>query len=230
MMKRRQFSQSLLAMASAYCLSPRLMGSDGLPLTPKQTKGPFYPIPEIERQEHFDFDLTRKGSDSPIAEGEVIVIRGTVVGIDDRPLDKVFVEVWQACHSGRYNHPSDKNTSPMDPNFQYWGRLQTSADGAYSFKTIQPGKYPGRTPHIHFRVVAAQREVLETQLYFEANGELNVKDGVYKGVSKEQQKSVTTGLEKVAVDAKNPNSERLPTGNFKIVLGPTKDTKSTPGM
>jgi protocatechuate 3,4-dioxygenase, beta subunit len=198
--------------------------------TPSQTRGPFYPIPAIEKQEFFDVDLTRKSEDSPIAEGEIIAIRGNVLDLTGRSLNKVIVEVWQACVTGRYNHPNDDGKSKLDPNFQYWGRMITGDDGAFSFKTIQPGKYPGRTPHIHFRIVPADREALETQLYFEDNHAYNEKDGIYMGVSPEQRRAVTTALEKVAVDANDPKSEKLPTGNFQIVLGPKTDTKSTPGM
>ena len=202
--------------------------ADDLLLTPHQTLGPFYPIPEIEKQRYFDIDLTRKDETGPVADGEVIMVRGNVLDISSQPLEKVVVEVWQACNSGRYNHPGDKGPGPLDPNFQYWGRMQTGEDGSFAFKTIQPGKYPGRTPHIHFRVVASGRRTLETQLYFESNEELNRKDGIYNGISKEQQKSVTMGLELAPLDATDPKSEKLPTGQFQIVLGPKKDSKSTP--
>lgn len=37
--------------------------------TPSQTKGPFYPIPEIEKQQHFDFDLTEKTTTRPLRWG-----------------------------------------------------------------------------------------------------------------------------------------------------------------
>jgi protocatechuate 3,4-dioxygenase beta subunit len=122
------------------------------PPTASATKGPFYPIPEIAKQKYYDADLTRLDPQSPVAQGDQILVRGVVVGMDEKPLDQVIVEVWQACAAGRYNHPQDKNDRPMDPNFQYWAKILTGADGAFSFRTIQPGKYPGRTPHIHYRI------------------------------------------------------------------------------
>jgi len=204
--------------------------ADDLILTPTQNRGPFYPIPTIEEQEHFDVDLTKKGSDSPVALGKVIAIRGNVVDISGELLNGVTVEVWQACESGRYDHPNDKGTSTLDPNFQYWGRMQTGVDGSFAFKTIQPGKYPGRTPHIHFRVVAPKRDALETQLYFAQNEALNAKDGIYTGVPSKQQQAITTALENLAANPKAQNSAKLPTGTFQIVLGPKKDIRSTPGM
>jgi protocatechuate 3,4-dioxygenase beta subunit len=229
-MDRRVFAHRFSALCFGGFWGTRNLRASDLILTPKQTRGPFYPIPEIANQTFFDVDLTRKSDSGPTADGEVIAIRGKVLDLSGKPLDRVIVEIWQACSSGRYNHPNDKGESPLDPNFQYWGKMETGTEGHFSFKTIVPGKYPGRTPHIHFRVVAPQRELLETQLYFEANDALNKKDGVYKSILPEQRKAVTTGFEQIPVDLQNPEGLKLPTGTFEIVLGPKNDSKSTPGM
>ena len=230
MLPRRRFVHRIAFFCAGGVLASRNACADDLLLTPSQTRGPFYPIPVIEKQDFFDVDLTRKKEASPIAQGEVIAIRGNVVDISGEILSGVTVEVWQACATGRYNHPNDKGDSQLDLNFQYWGRMQTGQDGSFSFKTIQPGKYPGRTPHIHFRVVAPKRAALETQLYFAANEELNIKDGIYNGATPQQRKSVTTALESVAANQNDKSSPKIPTGNFQVVLGPKTDSKSTPGM
>jgi len=230
MLPRRRFVHRIVFFCAGGMLAGRNAWGDDLLLTPTQTRGPFYPIPEIEKQECFDVDLTRKKADSPIAMGEAIAIRGNVVDISGEILSGVTVEVWQACASGRYNHPNDKGDSPLDPNFQYWGRMQTGQDGSFSFKTIQPGKYPGRTPHIHFRVVAPKRGTLETQLYFASNEEQNIKDGIYNSATPKQRKAVTTALEILAVNPSDKSSAKIPTGYFQVVLGPKKDSSSTPGM
>ncbi len=198
--------------------------------TPPQTKGPFYPVPEIEKQQYFDFDLTRKNEDSPVALGEVISITGSVISHSERPIGGSIVEVWQACETGKYNHPQDKNDRAMDPNFQYWGRVETGEDAKFRFKTILPGKYPGRTPHIHFRVLAKNRPELITQLYFAHHEELNRKDNIYMALNIGQRDGVTTKLEKTPVDATKKEGETILTGNFTIVLGSLTDTKSTPPM
>ncbi len=217
------------ASSAGILISRTAWATDLLP-TPAQTKGPFYPIPEIEKQKYFDVDLTRLDPNSPVADGNQIAIQGSIVDLEGKPLADTIVEVWQACASGRYNHPEDKNDRPADPNFQYWARMTTDRDGAFSFKTIEPGKYPGRTPHIHYRIVSRKHKELVTQMYFQANEEFNSRDGVYKDLTRDQRKSVTVGLEKKQVDPKDSKSESLPTGSFQIVLGPPSDSKSTRPM
>jgi protocatechuate 3,4-dioxygenase beta subunit len=205
------------------------------PPTASATKGPFYPIPEISKQKYYDADLTRLDPQAPVALGQQIVVRGVVVDMDEKPLDQVIVEVWQACDTGRYNHPQDKNDRPIDPNFQYWARIQTGPDGAFSFRTIQPGKYPGRTPHIHYRLVAPNRPELVTQMYFESQDQFNQKDGIYMDLRPEQRKAVTVGFENKPIgpepkDASGQPVEKLPTGHFRVVLGPKSDAKATQPM
>ena len=75
------------------------------------------------------------------------------------------------------------------------------------FKTILPGKYPGRTPHIHFRVLAKNRPELITQLYFAHHEELNRKDNIYMALNIGQRDGVTTKLEKTPVDATKKEGE-----------------------
>ncbi len=230
---RRSFL-SRAAITSGFSIGLSQRGFSWAPPTASATKGPFYPIPEIDKQKHFDADLTRLDEKSPVADGEQIVVQGLVLDMDDRPLESVIVEVWQACASGRYNHPQDRNDRPADPNFQYWAKMLTGADGAFAFRTIHPGKYPGRTPHIHYRVIAPKRPELVTQMYFESQSEYNKKDGIYMELKPEQRQAVTVGFEPKAIapasDSVSKPELKLPTGLFRIVLGPTGDTKATRPM
>ena len=230
---RRSFL-SRAAITSGFSIGLCQRGFSWAPPTASATKGPFYPIPDIDKQKYFDADLTRLGEKSPVADGEQIVVQGLVLDMDDRPLESVIVEVWQACASGRYNHPQDRNDRPADPNFQYWAKMLTGADGAFAFRTIHPGKYPGRTPHIHYRVIAPKRPELVTQMYFESQSEYNKKDGIYMELKPEQRQAVTVGFEPKAIapasDSASKSELKLPTGLFRIVLGPTSDAKSTQPM
>lgn len=107
--------------------------------TPPQPEGPFYPVDD---QADKDTDLTYVRGGRAKAHGQVIIVQGQVIDQTCTPVQGALVEIWQACHTGKYNHPSDPNTAALDPNFQYWGRAVTGVDGSYSFKTILPGAYP----------------------------------------------------------------------------------------
>ena len=140
-------------------------------ITPEQIEGPFYPIDE---QADKDMDLTLIEGHSDTAEGETILVRGRVSDADGRPLDDALVDVWQANHFGRYSHPEDNSTAPLDPNFQGWGLTKTNAEGRYGLKTIKPGAYRlsavdgsgQRCRHIHFKVSRPGFKDLTTQMYF----------------------------------------------------------------
>jgi protocatechuate 3,4-dioxygenase alpha subunit len=82
------------------------------------------------------------------------------------------VEIWQANHYGRYNHPADTRDLPLDPGFTGFGRSGTAADGAYWFETIKPGPVPfaaGQLQAPHICVAVFARGLLNhvlTRLYF----------------------------------------------------------------
>jgi protocatechuate 3,4-dioxygenase beta subunit len=139
--------------------------------TPPQMEGPFYPVADIGR----DADLVSLVPGGAEAEGQKIRIVGRVQDEACRPVMGAHVEIWQACLSGKYDHPDDTSTNSLDPAFQYWGRAVTDTNGQYAFRTIVPGAYlaaPGRyrPPHIHYKVKARGFRPLTTQLYFDPNG------------------------------------------------------------
>jgi protocatechuate 3,4-dioxygenase beta subunit len=49
--------------------------------------------------------------------------------------------------------------------FQGYGSVRTGADSRYSFRTLKPVAYPGRTPHIHLKVETPDNRWLTTQFY-----------------------------------------------------------------
>ncbi len=139
----------------------------------------------------FVTDLTHVAGSSQKAIGTVVWVEGTVRDISCAPIEGALVEIWQACASGRYNHPNDPNTAPLDPNFQYWGRALSDKEGFYRFKTIIPGAYPAdvdwvRPPHIHFRVLKRGYHELITQMYF-AGEALNQKDRILQSLAPTDQ-------------------------------------------
>jgi len=180
--------------------------------TPPQPEGPFYPVKD---QLDKDADLTVVSGHTKSALGERILLTGQVVDAATlQPLPNTVVEFWQACASGRYNHPRDPNTAPLDPDFQYWAQVRAGEEGEFRVKTIMPGAYPAdpnwmRPPHIHVKVHRPGYPSLTTQIYFAGNP-LNDTDQILQQLSPEQRALVVVDL-KAGEDA-------ILTGKWTIYL------------
>jgi protocatechuate 3,4-dioxygenase, beta subunit len=168
-----------------------------------------------------DADLTRIPGSAQKARGEVVYVQGRVVDQDCAPVPNALVEIWQACDTGRYDHPNDPNTSvELDPNFQYYGKAVTDGEGRYAFKTIIPGAYPAgggwwRPPHIHFKVIKVGYHELTTQMYFHGQP-LNESDKILKALSPADQDAVVVVFKKPVFGSPfDPNSK---VGNFQLVI------------
>lgn len=176
--------------------------------TPRQTAGPFYPR---EFPADGDNDLVAVRGRSRLAQGELLLLAGAVTDESGHPLARVRVEIWQCDAFGRYHHPGDRSSVPPDPDFQGWGQFVTAADGEYRFRTIKPVPYPGRTPHIHFRLSGRALPELVTQMYV-AGEPGNESDGVLAGISDPRQRAaVIVRLDKAA-------DGRALAGRFDIVV------------
>lgn len=203
-----------IATTSATALAQVCLG-----VTPAQTEGPFYPISE---QLDSDNDLTYVKDNTEKAVGTVIYVTGVVTDGDCLPVKNALVEIWQACHTGKYNHPADPNPAEIDPHFQYFGRSVTNANGEYIFKTIRPGAYPAsntwmRPAHIHVKVHVLGFEELTTQMYF-SDDPLNAQDLILLNLPPAERK-------RVVVDFSQETKDNLPLGRFdmriKKVVAPT---------
>lgn len=190
---RRNILKGAMGVAAAavgLAVSRRANASVCLP-TPAQTEGPFYPL---KHQLDEDSDLTWVETRSQRAKGQVAYVQGQVTDDACQPVERALVEIWQACSTGRYDHASDDNPAALDPNFQYWGRSITDAQGRYAFKTIVPGAYPAapgwiRPPHIHFTVNKRGFVQLTTQMYFAGN-RYNAADKILQSLPPEAQRQV----------------------------------------
>ena len=136
--------------ASLLPLRPRLAA--GLVATPPQTEGPFYPT---AFPADMDNDLVQVRGQAARAMGTVLHLEGRVLDLNGQPVDGALVEIWQCDAQGLYDHPRQPGRERRDLAFQGYGRLLVKADGSYSFRTLKPVAYPGRTPHIHFKVATA---------------------------------------------------------------------------
>ncbi len=134
-----------------------------VPRTPAQMEGPYFPraIPADA-----DADLLRVAGQPRAARGEPLLLEGVVRSRDGAPLAGGRVQIWQADAAGIYLHPGDARIAERDAGFQGYGRAIADDAGRYGFRTIRPGLYPGRTPHIHLRAASADGRIdLTTQAY-----------------------------------------------------------------
>jgi protocatechuate 3,4-dioxygenase, alpha subunit len=133
-------------------------------LTPFQTVGPFFAIclsePGCARISTGD------------ATGRHITIEGIVRDGAGAVVPDSLIEIWQANAAGRYAHPDDHQSKPLDANFTGYGRAPTDDEGRFVIETIMPGRVPGpgdtlQAPHLLLGILA--RGILTrlvTRIYF----------------------------------------------------------------
>ena len=133
-LSRRAFAGSVMALG-ALAASRASAAETELKPTPQQGIGPFYPIERLAEQ---DADLTWIKGHTKRAEGTVIQVRGRVLDRYGNPVGGARLEVWQCNSLGRYAHVNDVATTPLDPNFQGYASIRTSAKGEWQITTINP--------------------------------------------------------------------------------------------
>ncbi len=212
---RRLFLASSAVAATSPFWTVRGAYAEELTKTPAQTEGPFYPN---KLPLDTDNDLLVINDGITPAVGEVTHLTGKILDAKGDPLKNAVVEIWQCDANGVYLHTrdSDKNKDKQDKNFQGFGRFVTGSTGEYYFRTIKPVPYPGRTPHIHFKVKQGRKELLTTQLYVKGHTG-NDKDFIWKGTKEGKPRdAITVDFDKV----KGSKAGEL-SANFVIVLGVT---------
>jgi protocatechuate 3,4-dioxygenase beta subunit len=167
---RREFLNASLAVpaalawgatveASARGLAPTPACGPDARRTPAQTAGPYF-LPRSP---------LRASLVEPGLPGTRIVVEGSVLGTDCRPLRGALLDFWQADADGEYDNAG----------YRLRGHQFTDDAGRYRLETIVPGQYGGRTRHIHVRVEAPGRPSLTTQLYFPGEA-ANASDGIFR--------------------------------------------------
>lgn len=187
--------------------------ADELLRTPAQTEGPFYPD---KLPLDTDNDLLVINENITPGIGEITHLTGKVLDAKGNPVKNAVVEIWQCDANGVYLHTGDSGgkKQQQDRNFQGFGRFVTGSKGEYYFRTIKPVPYPGRTPHIHFKVKKGRKELLTTQLYIKGHPG-NPKDGIWRATPEGKQRDALT------VDFAKLKDSKIGelAANFTIVLG-----------
>jgi protocatechuate 3,4-dioxygenase beta subunit len=209
-LNRRDILIGVAAGAALATAVPALAQSGRLAVTPGQTEGPFYPV---SFPADVDNDLVRVQGRAAQAMGQVAHVVGGVFNRRGEPVRGAMLEIWQCDANGIYNHPRQPGLQRRDAAFQGYGRSETGSDGRYSFRTIRPVAYPGRTPHIHFKVHAPSVGRLTTQMYI-AGERQNATDGLLNAIrDRAARESVIVRLD--PADTIEPGALR---GIFDIVL------------
>jgi protocatechuate 3,4-dioxygenase beta subunit len=124
---------------------------------PSETAGP-YPAdgsngPDVLSQAGVVRSDIRKsfGDASGVAEGVDLTVVLALQDLSGQPLSEAAVYLWHADREGRYSIYSPRVTQE-----NYLRGLQpANPDGTVTFRTVWPGCYSGRYPHIHFEVYAS---------------------------------------------------------------------------
>ena len=186
--------------------------AEALQLTPAQTEGPFYPD-RLPLDTDNDLLIINDGITPAI--GEVTHLTGRVLDAAGNPLKNALVEIWQVDGRGVYLHTADRHAQ-RDANFQGFGRFLTGSKGEYYFRTVKPVPYPGRTPHIHFKIKRPHEREFVTQCYVKDHPQ-NERDGVYRNIrDPKARESVTIDFTPV----KDSKTGEL-AAKFDIVIGVT---------
>lgn len=134
----------------------------------EQIEGPYY----IGGEEQ---TLTRRDVREDCAGVQLDLGVRVVMADDGRPLAGVAVDMWQCDARGAYsgfdNDPDEliangARQRPRNADRFLRGTQCTDQDGIVTFRTIFPGWYVPRAPHVHLRLRVDDRAVHTTQLYF----------------------------------------------------------------
>jgi protocatechuate 3,4-dioxygenase beta subunit len=126
-------------------------------LTPQVTQGPYWFDPKLNRA-----DITEGKTGAPVRVAVTVLDGGC------RPLPNARVDIWHCDAAGVYSgyegQGDDHKTAAKGQTFLRGAQI-TDAAGKVTFRSIWPGWYEGRTPHIHIKVFLDARTVLTCQLF-----------------------------------------------------------------
>lgn len=128
-------------------------------LSPEAVEGPFYFDPALVRT-----DIAEERPGVPLE------LRLTLIeAAGCAPIPGARIDVWHCDAAGDYSgfdQTAKADAASGKRSTFMRGTQFADAAGAVAFRTVYPGWYPGRTPHIHLKAFLDGANVLTTQLYF----------------------------------------------------------------
>jgi protocatechuate 3,4-dioxygenase beta subunit len=114
------------------------------------------------------------------------------------PLQDAMVDIWHCDAAGNYSEYGGGGMQQANYTSVHFlrGRQITDTDGVVHFKTIYPGWYSGRAPHIHVHVYhASGKSLLITQIAFPETTSAQVyAQGVYASHGKADTKNANDNV------------------------------------
>jgi protocatechuate 3,4-dioxygenase beta subunit len=128
-------------------------------LFPQAVEGPFYFDPKLLRS-----DISEGRPGVPLQITLRVIESGACT-----PIANARVDIWHAdaggLYSGYVGQGAAREVSTKGESFLR-GTQMTDADGVVKFRSVYPGWYPGRTPHIHVKVFLDAATLVTGQVYF----------------------------------------------------------------
>jgi len=179
--------------------------------SPNSTIGPFFPYAFMED------DLT--WCDGKSAQGQHILLTGRVLQEGGTPTRNSILEIWQTDSKGVFRHPLDPRSAEADPGFSGWGRARTDPQGWYKFRTVVPGSYDGRCPHVNVMVLAIGLTWRLVSTIFFADLPEKVDDPVLNCVTDPEARLRLFAKRDTSLDA-----DGLPAYRFDVILRGENET------
>jgi protocatechuate 3,4-dioxygenase beta subunit len=139
---------------------------------PATTQGPYYVDEKLDRS-----DIRSDPTDGTLKHGAVLALTLNVSNIAKgrcAPLKGAVVDLWQCDAEGVYSDAVDPKYFSTKGKKFLRGYQLTDKDGVAKFTTIYPGWYPGRTPHIHYKI----RSPKSAESQYEFTGQMYFDEGV----------------------------------------------------
>ena len=111
-------------------------------------------------------------------EGELLLVEGTVLDTNGKPISGATLDVWQTAPNGLYS-----SQDPEQDTYSFHALFTTGDDGRYGFTTVRPvsytvptdgpvgellnatGRHPWRPSHLHYIVKADGFKTLVTEVF-----------------------------------------------------------------